>query len=1588
MLRKLSIALLILALSSVARAQTVATGLYSFGSFDNPGFDSIDRGSLNVHFAIPIVSKAGRGLPFSYALVYDGLIWSPTSASGSSAWSPDSTFGMHGYLLNDGYKGYLSYRTLVGSCLVANRALPFTYTSNPAYHDSFGAIHSFNFRLTYTCDSGGPVFTNSGNGAATDGSGYTFSSPNVITPQGQTLSLPQYVNGAPNTSNATISDANGNQVTNSTSGVFTDTTGTNVLTIAGTGTTSSPKVFSYVTYGTNPNGTTPPSASITMSYRTYTVQTSFGCSNIAEYNQTAGLIDRITLADGSYFQFAYEATPGSSTNVTGRLASITLPTGGVISYTYPPNPTLTVNCADGTPLAITRTTSDGEKTYYRSAITTTSSHTEIKDATGNFSEYDFVTAGSPASFYETLEATYAGAVSATPLLKRGTCYNAAARPCTTTQPTLPISQIDTYETADNIQQRGSTSFFNSFGLQTERDDYDYGGASARGSLLRRELWGYPSSGIANLLVYDLVYDAAGTIVSKESYLYDGSGVTGTSGLPQHAGTVGSQRGNLTSVSDYLNTSNSTIQVQANTYDDAGQVLSTTGIAGGVTKFGYDPTDTFVTAVTLPATNNGVALTGGASYDVASGVLLSATDANGEVTSYGNYDALNRAQQITYADGGHLYLTYSPTEIIQSHDIDTSSARVITYTQYDGYARLSRTAVFNGQGTSPYYQVDSCYDGNGRLSFQPVPYQDAGFSAAKRCSGAGDTTTYDALGRATKVAHADGSAATYAYTGRATQTVDEIGVTRIQQVDGLGRLTATCEVSSNASMPSSGAPQACGMDIAGTGFLTTYANGLASHQVTTAQGAQTRIFQTDSLGRIILTQEPEMSTASGQGKTTYSYAYSGGELAVTRTKPLQNQTSPTVLATKVLTFDVLGRLRFVHYTDGFTPDALYQHDISDGLHSQSLLKGRLSYANTGNAQTVYNYDQVGRPLTLWECQPSGCFTAAKFRELDFTYDHAGRELSQADPTAGVINYAYTPAGEVTGITNTGYNNATNPGTLLSAVVNGPAGPTSYKLGNGLTGVRQYDASNRPQYGWLCAGGVITAVCSGGTQIYGENSAWRGNYVTDSVDTIVNTGGHYTYDEFGRLKSFASSLGTPTTFNWTYDRWGNRWSQTPGDSVTFNTSSNQKMDGSTVYDADGDIIQDAQHTYSYDAEGNLLSVDGGKTASYVYDALNQRVQVNVPGAATPVMEFTYDVAGRRVTTWDANANFGIQGQEWWGNTPIAYRGAKGNTYFEQADWEGTQRILTDYAGNLLSQYKSNPFGDGYSASGQDDNSLHYGYLEHDAVSGSEHAQFRQYDSAVGIWMRPDPYLGSYDLTNPQSLNRYAYALNNPLSLVDPLSLEGCDDDSEGCDDGNDGGGNDDPVLMVRMPGDPGSGNPCDGPNDPACNPPDPPPQYPCDLMPWACSTGGSGNGNQNGNAGGGSGSGNGPMPMPCQVETQNAINNALPTSAMYIAPTFQLQGQAPGLRNGNYNYNYFLPNINLDTILTATNGTGRFHGGLHFPQPGGTDPITENYGYGIFNGQNGLFITAHFDTATPTDDLISFFEHLINDVILKRGRGGCK
>jgi len=193
------------------------------------------------------------------------------------------------------------------------------------------------------------------------------------------------------------------------------------------------------------------------------------------------------------------------------------------------------------------------------------------------------------------------------------------------------------------------------------------------------------------------------------------------------------------------------------------------------------------------------------------------------------------------------------------------------------------------------------------------------------------------------------------------------------------------------------------------------------------------------------------------------------------------------------------------------------------------------------------------------------------------------------------------------------------------------------------------------------------------------------------------------------------------------------------------------------------------YTFDAEGNITAVDGGQTAQYVYNAQNQRVRATVGSTA---IEYVFNAAGQRVSEWNGTTRAQLKGKYYWGGKPVAYYTTASDTnaavgaHFEHQDWLGTERLRTTYNGGVEGSYISLPFGDGFSTlAGTDADANHYATLDHDAETATDHAEFRQYSEAQGRWLAPDPYDGSYDASNPQSFNRYVYALNNPTAMVDP-------------------------------------------------------------------------------------------------------------------------------------------------------------------------------------------------------------------------------
>jgi RHS repeat-associated protein len=181
------------------------------------------------------------------------------------------------------------------------------------------------------------------------------------------------------------------------------------------------------------------------------------------------------------------------------------------------------------------------------------------------------------------------------------------------------------------------------------------------------------------------------------------------------------------------------------------------------------------------------------------------------------------------------------------------------------------------------------------------------------------------------------------------------------------------------------------------------------------------------------------------------------------------------------------------------------------------------------------------------------------------------------------------------------------------------------------------------------------------------------------------------------------------------------------------------------------------------------------------------MNRPASGT-YYEFVFDIYNRRVSTWGVGATSPTQALIYSDSSLLAFRSTSG-TNFEHYNWVGTKRVITDYTGAVQETVTSLPFGDGYSYTGADGDWSDFAGMDGDTESNTEHAQFRQYSQNQGRWFSPDPYYGSYDFTNPQSFNRYAYALNNPVSNIDPSGLscvtgddgtEGDDGDGLGCAD----------------------------------------------------------------------------------------------------------------------------------------------------------------------------------------------------------------
>jgi len=598
-----------------------------------------------------------------------------------------------------------------------------------------------------------------------------------------------------------------------------------------------------------------------------------------------------------------------------------------------------------------------------------------------------------------------------------------------------------------------------------------------------------------------------------------------------------------------------------------------------------------------------------------------------------------------------------------------------------------------------------------------------------------------------------------YSGRASEVQDEGNgtsrVTRVYQSDGLGRLISVCEVTSATQLGNGGTPSSCGQDIAATGFLTSYGyDALGNLTSVTQNGLNSRSYSYDGLSRLKTETNPE------SGTTTYAYdSCSAGDLC-TRVRPRANQTNSAVTTTTNYSYDALHRLTAKTYDDGTNNDYYVYDQLAPWGWNIINPKGHLTtnYSQTPSGVDVdaqmFEYDAMGRLIHSGENTLVNWYGTAY--HLDYTHDFLGNMLSEANDREGVTySYAFNEADQLTAFRSS-LNTSGHPASLLTVNQYNPLSEVQVEtLGNGIVRNLTYDVRGR-----------VTSQTD--SSIYSFSVSYAPDSDILTANDSVNGSWTYAYDDFNRLGTSTQVSGS--AFNYQYDRFGNRWQQNvsagsgPTPSYAFNAS-NQISGSGMTYDAAGNITNDGSHNYSYDAEGRMITVDGGSTATYTYDASGQRVEESLYGGAP--IDFIHDVQGHVVT--EATASSWDRSELYAGNTHVALY-ANSTTYFMHTDWLGSTKNQSDMSGNSAQWCSYLPFADGFNCPGSQLDLMNFTGDQWDGETGFSHTLFRQYNPTQGRWMMPDPAgMAAADPANPQSWNRYTYVMNNPLNATDPLGLQ---------------------------------------------------------------------------------------------------------------------------------------------------------------------------------------------------------------------------
>ncbi|MES2416149.1 MAG: RHS repeat-associated core domain-containing protein [Patescibacteria group bacterium] len=804
------------------------------------------------------------------------------------------------------------------------------------------------------------------------------------------------------------------------------------------------------------------------------------------------------------------------------------------------------------------------------------------------------------------------------------------------------------------------------------------------------------------------------------------------------------------------------------YDSFGNKISETDSLENKTTYTYDSYNIYPIKLTdaLSHENNII-------YDYALGKPLSVINENNFENQY-LYDGIGRIITIKTPDPNSnstsdplvISKTFSYGDIpnaiyiLETDNFSPTVSKTI-YQYFDGFNRNIQTREYTGN-LNQYIVSDTLYDSMGRVSSVSLPYFD--YYSNKTNPTIDNNllinTVYDSLSRIVSKTNILG-VTTNSYDGFKTTTIDPLGHSKSNTIDVYGNLI---NVEENNQ---------------GQVYTTNYEYDSNNNLIKIIDAlGNVRNFMYDNLGNRTSAEDLHNPIDTTFGVWKYEYDSNNNLIKVTDAnqriinyrydrlnriiKEYSNAQSAKI---KVDDFSTKKTLNI--------DQIIYTYD--NCLNGVGML---CSVKRSNSSQTDFTYDSLGN------IKIENKFIINKNYITENNYNLQGILNKIIYPDNSSTEYGLNENGLINNVTFYDINN--NPKILISNIEYGPNKiPSIINYGNGLINTNTFDPSQmyrlinknviNPQgiylqnlaYTYDIVGNILNI-----TDISNTNSAKNISYSYDDLYRLtqasaVNTANvedyaqTFNYDAIGNLLDLVFTLKGKTR-NIVYNYTGNQASSyaNPNAIIGLNNSTKNQNE----YDKNGNLIKDYSNVYKWNYRNEISNISSlSNVSSYLYDESGNRVyEINNSNVKVYPNKY-YEDDGSVVMKYIYAGNLLIATIE------KDVTNLTDTYHYNISDQVSSSSVISDNTGNIEQVLDYFPYGN-----------LR---IDNKSTNFSEHKQFgghykdntglnymgaRYYNPNYGRFVSQDPMFWSLPkeyLLDPQQMNSYAFARNNPIIYTDP-------------------------------------------------------------------------------------------------------------------------------------------------------------------------------------------------------------------------------